>query len=45
LSLRARKLIEEAFGWSKDIGLLRRPKLRARRKIELATLLTVTGYN
>src|SRR5208283_5017420 len=24
LSLRARKLIEEAFGWGKDIGLLRR---------------------
>lgn len=24
LSLKARKLIEEAFGWGKDIGLLRR---------------------
>jgi len=45
LSLRARKLIEEAFGWSKDIGLLRRPKVRGRRKIEFATLLTFTGYN
>jgi hypothetical protein len=28
LSLRARKLIEEASGWGKDIGLLRRPKFR-----------------
>ena len=45
LSLRARKLIEEAFGWSKDIGLLRRPKMRGRKKIEFATLLTFTGYN
>jgi len=45
LSLRARKLIEEAFGWGKDIGLLRRPKVRGRRKIEFAMLLTFTGYN
>jgi transposase len=45
LSLKARKLIEEAFGWSKDIGLLRRPKMRGRRKIEFATLLSFTGYN
>jgi transposase len=45
LSLKARKLIEEAFRWSKDIGLLRRPKMRGRRKIEFATLLTFTGYN
>jgi transposase len=45
LSLKARKLIEEAFGWGKDIGLLRRPKLRGRAKIEFATLLTFTGYN
>ena len=45
LSLRARKLIEEAFGWGKDIGLLRGPKFRGRRKIEYAALLTFTGYN
>jgi DDE family transposase len=45
LSQRARKLIEEAFGWGKDIGLLRRPKFRGRRKVEFATLLTFTGYN
>jgi transposase len=45
LSLKARKRIEEAFGWGKDIGLLRRPKFRGRRKIEFATLLTFTGYN
>ena len=45
LSIRARKRIEESFGWAKDIGLLRRPKVRGRRKIEFATLLTFTGYN
>jgi hypothetical protein len=45
LSLKARKLIKEAFGWGKDIGLLRRPKFRGRDKIEYATLLTFTGYN
>jgi transposase len=45
LSQRTRKLIEEAFGWGKDIGLLRRPKLRGRKKIEFAALLTFTGYN
>jgi hypothetical protein len=45
LSQRARKLIEEAFGWGKDIGLLRRPKYRGRQKIECAALLTFTGYN
>jgi hypothetical protein len=43
--LKARKLIKEAFGWGKDIGLLRRPKLRDRRKVEFAALLTFTGYN
>ena len=45
LSIKARKLIVESFGWAKDIGLLRRPKMRGRRKIEFATLLTFTGYN
>ena len=45
LSIKARKMIEEAFGWGKDIGLLRRPKYRGQRKIEYAALLTFTGYN
>ena len=45
LSIKARKRIEESFGCAKDIGLLRRPKVRGRRKIEFATLLTFTGYN
>ena len=45
ISQRARKLVEEVFGWSKDIGLLRRPKLRGQSNIEFAALLTFTGYN
>lgn len=45
LSIKARKLVEESFGWAKDIGLLRRPKMRGRKKIEFATLLTFTSYN
>ena len=45
LNIKARKLIEESFGWTKDIGLLRRPKTRGRRKIGFATFLTFTGYN
>jgi transposase len=45
LSLKSRKLIEEAFGWGKDIGLLRRPKFRGRCKVEFAALFTFTGYN
>ena len=45
LSIKAHKLTEESFGWAKDIGLLRRPKMRGRRKIEFATLMTFTGYN
>jgi transposase len=45
LSLKARKMIEESFGWAKDIGLLRRPKFRGRQKIEYAALLTFSGYN
>lgn len=43
LSIEARKLIEESFGWAKDIGLFRRPKLRGRRKMETAALVTLTG--
>lgn len=45
ISQRARKLVEEVFGWSKEIGLLRRPKVRGRANIEFSTLLTFTGYN
>ena len=45
MSIKARKLIEKSFRWAKGIGLLRRPKMRGRRKIEFATLLTFAGYN
>jgi transposase len=45
VSQRVRKMVEEAFGWAKDIGLLRRPKYRGLKRIEFAALLTFTGYN
>ncbi|MHB1871309.1 MAG: transposase [Steroidobacteraceae bacterium] len=44
LSIKACKLIEESFGRAKDIGLLRRPKMRGRRELEFATLLSFTSY-
>ena len=45
LSLRRRKLIEEGFGWMKDIGGLR--KLRHRGKAKVAAMFTFTcaAYN
>ena len=45
LSIKARKLIEESFLWTKDIGLLGRRKMHGRQKIGYAALLTFTGYN
>ncbi len=45
VAVQTRRLIEEAFGWGMDIGLLRRPKLRGRDKMDFAALLTFTGYN
>jgi IS5 family transposase len=45
LSLRRRKLIEEGFGWMKDIGGLR--KLRHRGKVKVAAMFAFTcaAYN
>ena len=45
LSIKAGKLIQDPFGWAKDIGLLRHPKLHGRRKIKAAALLTFGGCN
>ena len=45
VSLRRRKLIEEGYGWMKDIGGLR--KLRHRGKAKVAAIFTFTcaAYN
>lgn len=44
-SQRARKRIEEIFGWMKTIGGLRRTRFRGRRRTELHALLVGTAYN
>ena len=43
--LRRRKMIEEAFGWVKDIGTLRRLMARGLDRIRAHTLLNFAAYN
>lgn len=45
LSQRARKRIEEAFGWIKTIGGLRKTRHRGRDKVRWAFTLTAAAYN
>ena len=45
LCITERKPFEGYFGWTKNIGLHQQPKMRGRRKIGFATLLTINGYN
>lgn len=45
VSLRRRKMIEEAFGWVKDIGTLRRLMARGLDKIRAHALLNFAAYN
>jgi transposase len=45
LSQRVRKRIEEAFGWAKDIGPVRKTKLRGCDRVRFQWLLTFAGYN
>lgn len=44
-SQRARKRIEEAFGWIKTVGGLRKTRHRGRDKVRWAFTLTATAYN
>lgn len=44
-SLRARKRIEEAFGWIKMVAGLRRTKLRGRAKVDWSFTFAATAYN
>ncbi|MDD2671394.1 MAG: IS5 family transposase [Syntrophales bacterium] len=44
-SQRARKKIEEVFGWIKTIGVLRKARYRGREKIGAYFMLSVTAYN
>ncbi|PTD96470.1 IS5 family transposase [Pseudothauera lacus] len=45
VSLRRRKMIEESFGWVKEIGMLGRIKLRGLDKIRAHALLNFAAYN
>lgn len=45
ISQRKRKRIEEVFGWVKTIGLMRRPMVRGRKKMEFAWIFALTCYN
>lgn len=45
VSQRARKRIEEPFGWGKTIGGLRRPPFRGLAKLAHHFTLTMTAYN
>ena len=45
VSQRTRKRIEEVFGWGKDIGLIRKTKLRGKERVGFQLLLTLAGYN
>jgi len=45
LSQRWRKLIEEAWGWAKTVGGLRKSRFLGRARTELYTLLVGSAYN
>jgi transposase len=45
LSQRARKLIEEAWGWMKEVGGLRKLKVVGRRRAEHVALLVGAAFN
>jgi len=45
ISQRVRKRIEEAFGWAKTIGPVRKTKFKGCMRIQFQWLLTFTGYN
>jgi transposase len=45
LSLRARKRIEEIFGWMKTIGVMRKTRHRGKRRVGWMFTLTAAAYN
>lgn len=45
VSQRVRKRVEEIMGWGKDIGPVRKTKLRGAKNVGFQWLLTLTGYN
>jgi len=45
LSQWVRKQIEEAFGWMKTVGGLRRTRYRGRARVQMHAYLVATAYN
>jgi transposase len=45
VSQKVRKCVEEIFGWSKEIGPIRKTKFRGKKPIRFQLLLTFAGYN
>jgi len=45
VSLRRRKLIEEGYGWMKDIGGLRKLRHRGKAKVTALFTFTCAAYN
>jgi len=45
VSQKVRKRVEQIVGWEKDIGPVRKTKLRGANKVGLQWLLTLSGYN
>jgi len=45
ISQRVRKRVEEAFGWMKTIGLMRKTRHRGRRRVGWTFVFTAAAYN
>jgi len=45
ISQRKRKRVEEIFGWSKTVGLIRKAKMRGRTKIDWLFTLCISVFN
>jgi hypothetical protein len=45
LSLKRRKMIEEAFGWTKTIGGLRKTRVTSLARVKAQALRTFAAYN
>ncbi len=45
VSQRLRKLVEQIFGWTKTVGLLRKKRHRGRKRVAWVWTFTMAAYN
>lgn len=45
VSIRKRKIIEQCFGWMKDIGLMRKVRHRGKKRVQEMFLFSAAAYN